>query len=51
MGKIVESTLELIGNTPLLKADRYAKATGATKANILVKLEYQIGRASCRERV
>ena len=40
MGKIVKNALELIGNTPLLKADRYAEAAGATKANILVKLVY-----------
>ena len=51
MGKIVESTLELIGNTPLLKADRYAKAAGATKANILVKLEYLNPAGSVKDRV
>ena len=38
MGKIVKNALELIGNTPLLKADRYAEAAGATKATILAKL-------------
>ena len=51
MGKIIESALELIGNTPLLKADRYAKAAGATKANILVKLEYLNPAGSVKDRV
>ena len=51
MGKIVKNALELIGNTPLLKADRYAKATGATKANILVKLEYLNPAGSVKDRV
>lgn len=51
MGKIIESALELIGNTPLLKADRYAKATGATKSNILVKLEYLNPAGSVKDRV
>ena len=51
MGKIVESTLELIGNTPLLKADRYAEAAGATKATILAKLEYLNPAGSVKDRV
>ena len=49
MSKIVESTLELIGNTPLLKADRYAKA--ADKATILVKLEAFNPAGSVKDRV
>ena len=40
MSKVIKSALELIGNTPLLQADRYAKKAGV-----------KIGRASCRERV
>ena len=67
MSKVIKSALELIGNTPLLQADRYAKKAGVTDANLYVKLEYlnpsgsvkdrialamiEIGRASCRERV
>lgn len=51
MSKIVESTLELIGNTPLLKADRYAKAAGADKATILVKLEAFNPAGSVKDRV
>ena len=51
MGKIVKNALELIGNTPLLKADRYAEAAGATKANILVKLEYLNPAGSVKDRV
>ena len=51
MGKIIESALELIGNTPLLKADRYAEAAGATKATILAKLEYLNPAGSVKDRV
>ena len=32
MSKIIESSLELIGNTPLLKASRYARKAGTTDA-------------------
>ena len=51
MGKIVKNALELIGNTPLLKADRYAKAAGATKATILAKPEYLNPAGSVKDRV
>ena len=51
MGKIVKNALELIGNTPLLKADRYAEAAGATKAPILAKLEYLNPAGSVKDRV
>ena len=51
MGKIVKNALELIGNTPLLKADRYAEAAGATKATILAKLEYFNPAGSVKDRV
>lgn len=33
MSKVIKSALELIGNTPLLQADRYAKKAGVTDAN------------------
>ena len=51
MSKIKESALELIGNTPLLKASRYAKAANATEANILVKLEYLNPAGSVKDRI
>ena len=51
MGKIAKNALELIGNTPLLKADRYAEAAGATKATILAKLEYLNPAGSVKDRV
>ncbi len=51
MSKIVESSLELIGNTPLLKVSRYAKKAGATDATILAKLEYFNPAGSVKDRV
>lgn len=51
MSKYVNSTLELIGNTPLLKADRYAKAAGATDANLFVKLELFNPAGSVKDRI
>lgn len=43
MNKIYTSMLQLIGNTPLLKPERYNNAAGVA-ANLLVKLD-EIGRA------
>ncbi|MGN0165474.1 MAG: cysteine synthase A [Lachnospiraceae bacterium] len=51
MSKVVNSTLELIGGTPLLNAQRYAKKAGATEANILVKLEYLNPAGSVKDRI
>lgn len=51
MSKIVNSTAELIGNTPLLNASRYAKAAGAGDAQILVKLEYLNPAGSVKDRI
>ena len=51
MSKIVESSLELIGKTPLLRASRYAAKAGATDADILVKLEYFNPAGSVKDRV
>ena len=48
--KIVDSSLELIGNTPMLHAVRYAAKAGADKANILVKLEYLNPTGSAKDR-
>ncbi len=51
MSKIVNSSLELIGRTPLLKADRYAKAAGVTNAAIFTKLEYFNPAGSVKDRI
>ena len=51
MSKIVESALDLIGETPLLRATRYAAKAGATKANILAKLEYLNPAGSVKDRI
>ncbi|MGN0270107.1 MAG: pyridoxal-phosphate dependent enzyme, partial [Candidatus Weimeria sp.] len=51
MSKYVNTTLELIGNTPLLKADRYAKAAGADEANIFAKLELFNPAGSVKDRI
>ncbi len=51
MSKYVNTTLELIGNTPLLKADRYAKAAGADAANIFAKLELFNPAGSVKDRI
>ncbi|MGN0435249.1 MAG: cysteine synthase A [Wujia sp.] len=51
MSKIIESSLELIGNTPLLKVSRYAEHAGATNATILAKLEYFNPAGSVKDRV
>ena len=51
MSKIINSTLELIGNTPLLKADRYSKAAGVNGAEIYTKLEYLNPAGSVKDRI
>lgn len=48
MGKIKESALELIGNTPMLKLNRYAAGSDAV---ILAKLEYLNPAGSVKDRV
>lgn len=40
MSQIKESVLELIGKTPILKLNRYAKKAGIADVTILAKLEY-----------
>lgn len=49
--KIVDSALDLIGNTPLLNASRYAAKAGATEATILAKLEYLNPAGSVKDRI
>ena len=51
MGKIIESSLELIGNTPLLKLNNYSKKTGIDNATILAKLEYLNPAGSVKDRI
>ncbi len=51
MADIKKSSLELVGNTPLLEASRYAKAAGADKATILTKLEYLNPAGSVKDRI
>jgi len=51
MGKILESSLELIGGTPILKLSRYAEAAGVSDAVILAKLEYLNPAGSVKDRV
>lgn len=51
MSKIVESSLELVGGTPLLKLNRYAAEAGVTDATILAKLEYLNPAGSVKDRI
>lgn len=51
MSKIIESALELIGNTPLLKLNGYQKNAGVSNATILAKLEYLNPAGSVKDRV
>ncbi len=51
MSKIVESALELIGGTPLLKLKGYAKKAGVEDATILAKLEYLNPAGSVKDRI
>lgn len=51
MSKVLESSLELIGGTPLLKASRYAAKANATQATILAKLEYLNPAGSVKDRI
>lgn len=51
MSNIKDSALDLIGETPILRLSRYAKAAGATAANILAKLEYLNPAGSVKDRV
>ncbi|MDO4327492.1 MAG: cysteine synthase A [bacterium] len=51
MGKIKESALELIGNTPILKLNGYAKKAGIKDVTVLAKLEYLNPAGSVKDRV
>ncbi|MDE5584506.1 MAG: cysteine synthase A [Ruminococcus sp.] len=51
MSEIKESALELIGRTPLLKLNGYAKKKNITNATILAKLEYLNPAGSVKDRI
>lgn len=51
MSKVVNSLVELIGGTPILKASRYAAKANATEAVILTKLEYLNPAGSVKDRI
>lgn len=51
MKHIVHNASELIGNTPLMELHNYGKASGATNATILAKLEYLNPAGSVKDRV
>ena len=51
MSQIKESALELIGGTPILKLNGYAKKAGVTNATILAKLEYLNPAGSVKDRI
>lgn len=51
MSRFVKSALELIGNTPLLQADRYLEQAGATDVKLFAKLEYLNPAGSVKDRV
>ena len=51
MADIKNSAVELIGNTPILKLNRYTKASGVENANIIAKLEYLNPAGSVKDRV
>lgn len=50
MKKIIGSALELVGNTPLLKASRYMEHAGVAEVEILTKLEYLNPTGSSKDR-
>lgn len=51
MSKYVESALELIGETPLLKLNGYSKKAGITGATVFAKLEYLNPAGSVKDRI
>lgn len=51
MSKFIKSSLELVGNTPLLEVSRYLEKKGIKKANIFAKLEYLNPAGSVKDRI
>ncbi len=51
MSDIKQSALELIGGTPVLQVNRYAKKREITEATVLAKLEYLNPAGSVKDRI
>lgn len=51
MSKIKESVIEIVGNTPVLKLNKYTAKVGIKDAVILAKLEYLNPAGSVKDRV
>ncbi len=51
MANIKESALELIGNTPILKLNKYSAKRDITEATVLAKLEYLNPAGSVKDRI
>ncbi|MCD8118638.1 MAG: cysteine synthase A [Lachnospiraceae bacterium] len=51
MSKIKESSLELVGNTPLLRLSRYSAKADITDVTVLGKLEYLNPAGSVKDRI
>ena len=51
MSQIRESALDLIGNTPLLRASRYSEKAGIKGGALLTKLEYLNPAGSVKDRI
>ena len=51
MSQVKESSLELIGGTPILKLSRYAAKVGVSDVTILGKLEYLNPAGSVKDRI
>jgi cysteine synthase A len=51
MSEIKQSALELIGGTPILQVNAYAKKKGITEATVLAKLEYLNPAGSVKDRI
>ncbi len=51
MSKIINSSLELIGSTPLLNASRYAQNADIANAEVFAKLEYLNPAGSVKDRI
>ncbi|MCD7863049.1 MAG: cysteine synthase A [Lachnospiraceae bacterium] len=51
MSEVKESALELIGNTPALKLNRYSQAAGIEGVTVIAKLEYLNPAGSVKDRI
>ena len=51
MSKIKESSLDLVGGTPILKVSNYSAVKGLDKATILAKLEFTNPAGSVKDRI